>query len=73
MQLTYSTSTIPGKLRTIHSISIDGEKLTTTKAKEILLFAKPKIYSKYSWKALKNAVRLGESLTISGGGLFDLD
>lgn len=73
MQLSYSTSTKEGTLRTVHAIVIDEEQLVTTKAKEVLIFAKPRIFSKDTWKALKEAVRLGESLEVSGGGLFELD
>lgn len=73
MTLSYSITTIPGTLRTVHTIVIDGDKLETTRAKEVLVFAKPRIYSKYVWKQLKEAVRLGESLTVDGGGLFDKD
>lgn len=70
MRLSYSTSTVPGALRTLHHIEIDGEKLTTTRAKEILVFAKPRIFDKFVWKQLKEAVRLGQPLEVSGGGLF---
>jgi hypothetical protein len=70
MKLSYSISTIPGKLRTVHTIVIEHETLTTTKAKEVLVFAKPRIFDKIVWKALKEAVRLGEPLTVDGGGLF---
>jgi hypothetical protein len=73
MTLSYSTSTKEGSLRTIHKIVIDGEELTTTREKEVLVFAKPRIFSKYTWKMLKEAVRLGESLEVKGGGLFGLD
>jgi hypothetical protein len=67
MNLDYKTTTIEGKLRTVHIIVIEAESLTTTIAKEVLTFAKPRIQSKFVWKQLKEAVRLGESLTIKGG------
>lgn len=71
MTLSYTTSAIEGSLRTVHTIVIDGEQLVTTRSKEILQFARPRIYSKWVWKALKEAVRLGEPLQVTGGGLFD--
>lgn len=73
MTLSYKTTTKEGSLRTIHLIVIDGERLETTREKEVLIFAKPRIYSKYIWKQLKECVRLGEPLEVSGGGLFDTD
>ena len=73
MTLSYFTSTKEGSLRTIHKIVIDGKELTTTKAKDILIFAKPKIFSKNDWKQLKEAVKFRESLEIMGGDLFGLD
>lgn len=71
MKISYSTSTAPGSLRTVHTIVIETESLTTTRAKEVLTFAKPRIFSKIVWKQLKDAVRLGESLEVTGGGIFD--
>lgn len=70
MTISYSTSTLPGSLRTVHTIVIEHEQLVTTKAKEILLFAKPRIFDKHTWKQLKECVRLGNSLEIRGGDLF---
>lgn len=67
MKLSYTTSTTPGSLKTIHTIVIETERLETTRAKEVLLFAKPRIFSKYVWKQLKESVRLGENLEIMGG------
>ncbi len=67
MNLTYKTTTNGKSLRTIHIITIEAESLTTTIAKEVLAFAKPRIQSKIIWKQLKDCVRLGESLRISGG------
>ncbi len=63
--LNYSTTTAVNSLRTIHTITINDESLTTTRAKEVLTFAKPRIASKYEWKYLKEAVRKGEALTIN--------
>ena len=73
MQLSYSTTTEEGNLRTVHKIIIDGEELTTTRAKEVLTFSKPRLFSKTVWKQLKDCVRLGEPLEVMGGGLFGLD
>lgn len=42
-------------------------------AVQVPVFAKPRIYSKYVWKQLKESVRLGEPLQVVGGGLFDKD
>jgi hypothetical protein len=70
MNLTYTTSTKPGSLRTIHTIVIDGQEKVSTKAKEILTFAKPRIFSKSVWKELKEAVRLGHNMTVTGGDLL---
>lgn len=65
MSIDYKTTTQqPDKLRTLHMIVIDGESLTTTRAKEILQFAKNRSLPRYDWKLLKEAVRLGEALTI---------
>lgn len=73
MKISYKTSTAPGSLKTIHTIVIETERLETTRAKEVLLFARPRIFSKYVWKQLKESVRLGEPLEVMGGGLFGLD
>lgn len=67
MELSYSITTKEGSLRTLHIIIINGERLETTRQKEILVFAKPRITSKNDWKLLKDAVRLGQSLQIAGG------
>lgn len=66
LQISYSTTTKEGSLRTVHTIKIDGEQLITTRAKEVLIFAKPRIFSKHTWKTLKECVRLGESLEVMG-------
>jgi hypothetical protein len=73
MTISYKTSTISGTLRTVHTIRIDEDELTSTRAKEILVFAKPRIFSKKTWKLLKKCVRVGEPLEVKGGGLFGLD
>jgi hypothetical protein len=70
MNLSYTISANPGSLRTIHTIVIDGQELVSTRAKEILIFAKPRIYSKSVWKELKDAVRLGQPITVTGGDLL---
>lgn len=70
MTLSYKTTTVEGKLRTVHIISIDGESLTTTRQKEVLIFAKPRIFDKIVWKELREAVRLGTTLEVSGGDLL---
>lgn len=65
MNLDYKISTnSPDKLRTLHIIVIDGESLSTTRAKEVLQFAKNRSISKFDWKELKEAVRLGNPLSI---------
>lgn len=71
MTIRYSTSTIPGKLRTVHTIVIEHEKLETTKAREILIWAKSRIFDRYVWKELKEAVRLGIPFTVEGSGIFE--
>lgn len=70
MNISYKPSTVEGSLRTLHVIVIEHEKLETTRAKEVLLFAKPRIFDKYTWKQLQECVRLGNSLEIKGGDLF---
>ncbi len=68
MNLDYKITTLhPDKLRTLHIIVIDGEALTTTRAKEVLQFAKNRSIARYDWKHLKEAVRLGEPLQIRDG------
>lgn len=70
MTLFYIPSTKLGSLRTIHNIVIDGKELKTTRAKEVLIFAKPLIYDKIVWRELKDAVRLGNTLEVRGGGIL---
>lgn len=65
--LHYYRTVQPGKLRTIHHLTIAGETITTTRSKEILLFAKPRVRDRFEWKHIKEAVRRGESLEIFGG------
>jgi len=62
-KLEYRPSVTKGSL---HMIQIDDEKLETTVAKEVIKFAKARIDSRNAWKALKEAVRLAEPLTIAG-------
>jgi hypothetical protein len=69
MNLDYKTTTSGNSLRTIHVIVIDGEFLSTTRSTEILQFAKNRNPSRYNWKQIKNAVRLGEQLRITNGQL----
>jgi len=71
MIIAYSTTTKPGSLRTVHKIVIETEELETTRAKEVLTWAKPRIFSKFVWRQLKDCVRLGEPLQVTGGGLFE--
>lgn len=64
MNLSYKTTTMPGTLRTLHMLVINGEILTTTRKKELLVFAKPRINGKFHWKDFREAVRLEEALEI---------
>lgn len=66
MNLDYKTTTKhPDKLTTLHIIVIDGEILTTTRAKEVLQFAKNRSITKRDYKELKKAVGNEEKLTIT--------
>lgn len=68
MNLDYKiTTAFPDKLRTMHIIVIDGESLATTRAKEVLQFAKNRNIARHDWRDLKDAVRLGEPLQIRDG------
>jgi len=68
MNLSYKTTTVgPHKLRTMHVIIVEDEFLTTTRAKEVLKFVKDRNPSKYDWKQLKEAVRLGDPIKITDG------
>lgn len=67
MNLTYIPAVKKGAN---HFLQIGGEQILTTRAKKILDFAQPRITSKSDWKDLKEAVRLGEPLTITGGKIF---
>jgi len=65
MKLDYSTTTTgPDRLRTLHIVVVEGEILSTTRAKEILTFVKNRKPSKFEWKMVKEAVRKGEQLKI---------
>ena len=64
MTLNYKPAIAKGQL---HILIINGEFISTTIAKEVLTFAKSRIQSKRDWKQLKECVRLGEYLSISGG------
>jgi len=70
MNISYTPATIPGKLRTEHKITIDHQTFSTTRKKEILVWAKSRIFDKYTWRKLQEAVRLETSFTAAGGGLF---
>jgi hypothetical protein len=67
MTLSYLPAVAKGQL---HKLEIDGEKIETTRAKEVLDFAKSRLYDKSVWKELKEAVRLGKSMTVTGGGIL---
>lgn len=64
MTLNYIPAVFKGH---IHVLAINGELITTTKAKEVLSFGKARIKDKYVWKVFKEAVRLAQPLTIKGG------
>jgi hypothetical protein len=70
MTLRYKPAFVKGAT---HYLEIDGEKFESTREKEVRNWAKTRIYSRYIWKQLKESIRLGESLTVDGGGLFDKD
>ena len=66
MNLDYKTSTVASdKLRTLHIVIVDAEILTTTRQKEILQFVKARKPTKYEWKKVKEAVRLGNELKLT--------
>lgn len=68
MNIDYKITTAhPDKLRTLHIIVIDGESLSTTRAEEIRNFAKNRGLPRSDWRQLKEAVRLGNHLSIKGG------
>lgn len=65
MYIDYKITTVSkDKLRVIHIIVIDGESLTTTRANEVRQFAKNRSINKSDWKELKEAIRLGNHLSI---------
>lgn len=70
MNIDYLPTVKAGSLRTVHVIVINGERLETTRSKEVLLWAKPRIFYRYTWKMLKECVRRGQRLQVGGGGLF---
>lgn len=67
MTLNYHITTKEGSFRTIHNLTINGETIKTTGQKEILHFGRARITDRLGWKHFKEAVRLGEPLTIDGG------
>lgn len=67
MTIRYNPAVVKGQL---HTLQIEGEKIQTTRAKEVLEFAKSRIFDRSVWKQLKEVVRLGKTLTVDGGGLF---
>lgn len=68
MNLDYKITTAhPDKLRTLHILVIDGELISTTKANELRQFAKNRGVAGHHWKELKEAIRLGNHLSIKGG------
>lgn len=71
MTISYTTTTVPGSLRTLHKITIETENFESTRAKEVLVWAKPRIFDKFVWRQLKDCVRLGQPLQVTGGGLFN--
>lgn len=71
MNLDYKTSFVhPDKLRTLHILVVDSEIITTTRAKEVLQFAKNRNPTKREWKELKEAVRLGTPLKLRDTNKF---
>lgn len=54
----------------IHKLTIETEVIETTEAKKVLEFARTRVFDKAVWKEVKEAVRLGTTLTVDGGGLF---
>lgn len=73
MTLSYSTSTVPGSLRTVHTIVVDGNKLETTRKIEVLPFARPLVLDKSIWSELKEAVRLEKPFEVKEGTLKSLN
>jgi len=68
MNLDYKITNLhPDKLRTLHIIVIDGESLSTTRATEVLKFAKNRNPNRSEWREIKEAVRLGLRLSIRDG------
>lgn len=67
MELSYVITYKDGSLRPIHNLVIGDEQIISTRQKEVLAFARPRITAKYDWKQLKEAIRLGNHLQIMGG------
>lgn len=64
MYLSYKPAIVKGAA---HLLLINGEYISTTKQKEVLLFARNRITDKFTWKELKEAIRLGQPIEITGG------
>lgn len=67
MTIRYTPAVFKGGL---HKITIETENFETTEAKKILRFARTRVFDRSVWKEIKEAVRLGTTLTVDGGGLF---
>lgn len=70
MQIKYYRTTIPGTLRNWHVIEIDGERFESSRAKAVLIWAKPRIFDKETWNVLKECVRRGWRVDGMGGSMF---
>jgi len=64
MYLSYKPAIIKGAT---HLLTINGECISTTQQKEVLLFARNRITDKFTWKELKEAIRTGQPIEINGG------
>ena len=62
MKLNYKPAVFKGNN---HYLEINGEAITTTKQKEIILFARSRITGRFEWKEFKEAVRLQQPITIN--------
>lgn len=67
MTLNYSITYAENSIRPIHNLVINGESIITTRQKEVLNFARPRIQLKSDWKLLNESIRLGQHISISGG------
>lgn len=54
----------------IHKLTIETETIETTQGKKVLEFARTRVFDRSVWKKIQEAVRLGTTLTVDGGGLF---